>query len=180
MKWTLLLLALATASAQERKLAFDPAKTKIEWTLGGSVHTTHGTFALKSGSLTVGEGGTASGEVVVDAKSGESGNGSRDERMHKLVLESAKFPEIRLKVEKVEGIKAWSGVERGTVRGKLDIHGATHDVAIPFETRIEGETWKTALAFEVPYVEWGMKDPGNFLLKVEKKVTLKVVAEGRL
>ncbi len=50
--------------------AVDPAQSTVHWTLGSSLHTVHGTFALKRGSLQVHPvPGKASGEIVVDAAS---------------------------------------------------------------------------------------------------------------
>ncbi len=68
------------------------------------MHTVHGTFALKSGTVHFDpETGKASGEIVVYAPSGESGNNSRDKRMHKEILETAKYPDVVFRPTQVEG-----------------------------------------------------------------------------
>ena len=78
--------------ANEIILGIDPAQSKVHWTLGTTLHTVHGTFAFKNGSLHLDpDTGKASGEIVVYATSGDSGNDSRDKKMHKEVLESAQF-----------------------------------------------------------------------------------------
>ena len=83
------------AAAQQIAVNLDPAQTKIQWTLGDVLHTVHGTFKMRSGSVTFDpKSGAASGEIIVDATSGESGNHSRDQKMHKEVLESRRYPEI--------------------------------------------------------------------------------------
>ncbi len=41
----------ATLFAQQVQVILDPARTKIEWTLGDVLHTVHGTFKLKSGNI---------------------------------------------------------------------------------------------------------------------------------
>ena len=92
------------ALAQETVFQLDPAKTEVAFTLTDPLHTVHGTFKLKSGTIrfnpTTGEAG---GKVVVDATSGASGNGSRDRKMHKEVLESPKYSEITLTPVRFKG-----------------------------------------------------------------------------
>src|SRR5271167_3000378 len=76
-------------------LTLDPAQSTLHWTLGGSLHTVHGTFALKRGSVRLDPAtNSVSGEIVADATSGESGNGSRDKRMHNEILESRQYAEV--------------------------------------------------------------------------------------
>ena len=65
----------ATVSAQETALRVDPAQTRVEFILPSLLHTAHGTFQLKRGDLRFDPaGGKASGKLVVDATSGESGS----------------------------------------------------------------------------------------------------------
>src|ERR1035437_7091647 len=67
------------ARAQESIVQLDPAQTKIEFTLGDVFHTVRGTFKLTSGTVRFDPStGRTNGTIVVDATSGESGNGSRD------------------------------------------------------------------------------------------------------
>ena len=68
--------------------------------------------------------GKASGEIVVDATSGKSDNDGRDKKMHKDVLESAKFG--------------------------------------------------------VPFIEWGLKNPSTWLLKVEHSVSVELELKGAM
>src|ERR1700686_4875821 len=76
--------ASTLASTSEIVLTLDPAQSRVHWTVDSTLHTVHGTFALKSGTVQFDpETGKASGEIVVYAPSGESGNNSRDKRMHK-------------------------------------------------------------------------------------------------
>src|SRR5271157_3566062 len=61
--------------ASEIVLTLDPAQSKVHWTLDSTLHTVHGTFALKSGNVHFDpETGRAGGKLVVYAPSGESGN----------------------------------------------------------------------------------------------------------
>src|SRR4051795_11537180 len=79
----------ALCQSQQLRLQFDPAKTTIAFTLGDILHTVHGSFRLKSGDVGYNIGSkSVSGSLIVDATSGQSGNHSRDHKMHKEILES--------------------------------------------------------------------------------------------
>src|SRR5256714_14744740 len=85
-------------------LGLDPAQSKVHWALGSTVHTVHGSFAFKKGTLRLDTStGKARGEIIVDATSGNSGNDSRDKKMHKEVLESARYAEVIFRPDRVEG-----------------------------------------------------------------------------
>lgn len=161
---------------QQMSVDFDPAHTEIHWSLGGNVHTTHGTFQLKQGHVDADPAsGVISGELVVDANSGNSNDGARDKRMKKDVLETDKYPEIRFKVRKLEGSEP-----NFQVVGQFTIHGASHELSIPMQMRINGNEVSGSGKFVVPFVEWGMKDPSNFLFKVDKTVTVELAASGHI
>src|SRR5579863_1064964 len=113
-----LLLSGLPLAAAENTIELDPARTSITFTLGDVLHTVHGSFKLKHGSLKFDSTtGVASGEIVVDVASGDSGNGSRDKRMHKEILESARFPDAVFTPDHVTGELMPSG------ESQLDFHG---------------------------------------------------------
>ena len=181
----LLLLVFASrptlGATREFTAKFDPAKTHVGWTLDATMHTVHGTFALKNGSLLLDpETGKASGEIVVDAKSGASGNDSRDAKMHKDVLQSATFSDFVFRPDKMEGSLAPSGTSTIQLHGKLSVHGAEHEITIPVTVTLDGQAWKASAKFTIPYVTWGMKNPSNFLLHVKPEVEVIIDGEGAL
>jgi polyisoprenoid-binding protein YceI len=99
------LLASPRLSAQETVVTLDPAQTRIEYALGATLHEVHGTFRLKSGVIHFDPAtGKASGSIVVDATSGNSGNDGRDSKMHREILESPKYPEIVFVPAQVKGV----------------------------------------------------------------------------
>jgi polyisoprenoid-binding protein YceI len=97
-------------AAGESTVELDPGRTSIGFTLDSVLHTVHGSFKLKRGSVKFDTGtGKASGEMLIDVTSGESGNGSRGKRMHKEILESARLPEAVFTPDHVSGDLAPSG-----------------------------------------------------------------------
>ncbi len=177
--WLLLLPSMATA--QQIAVNLDPAQTKIQWTLADVLHTVHGTFKLRSGSLTFdSQSGAASGEIIVDATSGESGNHSRDKKMHKEVLESQRYPAIIFSPTHVMGKLTDQGTSNLQVQGVFHIHGANHDLTLSLVVEKSGDTVRASTSFVVPYQDWGMKNPSTFLLKVENKVSISISSVGRI
>ena len=179
---TALLFALcAAAEAQQTQIKLDPAKTRIEWTLSDVLHTVEGTFQLKSGTVSFdSRTGEASGQIVVDATSGNSGNGMRDSKMKKDVLESARYPEIVFSPKHVSGYVA--GQESSTVQvaGNFTIHGGTHELTLTMAISVKNTGVEAHTKFVVPYEEWGMKNPSTLFLKVEKTVQISISTIGEL
>jgi polyisoprenoid-binding protein YceI len=177
--WLWLLPSLV--AAQQITVNLDPAQTKIQWTLADVLHTVQGTFKLKSGSITFdAQSGEASGAIIVDAASGESGNNSRDKKMHKEVLESQRYPEIIFSPKHVVGKVADQGTSNLQVQGIFRIHGGEHELTLSLTVEKSGEVVKASSIFVVPYQEWGMKNPSNLFLKVEKQVSISVSSVGRV
>lgn len=177
-----LTLAVGSACAQgapsKMTLHFDPTTTTIRWTLKDILHTVNGTFQLKSGLITLDEKtGVAEGEIIVEATSGESGNGARDRRMQKDVLESAKYPEVIFHPQKVTGIVRDGQTQDVTVEGTFTIHGVDHLLFLQVKTTLNGNVLLAKTHFEVPYVAWGMKDPSTLILRVGKTVQVDVDAQ---
>ena len=102
--------------------------------LGDVLHSVKGSFALKRGEIRFDPAsGKIGGEILFDATSGNSGNQSRDRKMHKEVLESARFSEIGFRPDGVEGRVAATGTSTVQVHGMFRIHGAEHEITVPAE-----------------------------------------------
>ena len=165
--------------AQELALEMDPGQSKVEFTLGDVLHTVRGTFQLKRGAIRFDPvSGKASGELLVDARSGASGNDTRDRKMHKEILESSRFPDIVFRPDRVEGRLAPQGISQMQVHGAFGIHGAEHELVAPVEVRVNSGQYAITARFSVPYQKWGIKNPSTLFLRVEDKVdiTLHTVA----
>jgi polyisoprenoid-binding protein YceI len=149
--------------------------------LGDVLHTVEGTFKLKSGSIVFDpKTGDASGHLVVDAKSGESGNDKRDAKMQKEVLESGRFPEITFLPKHVTGNLPMQGSSTLQVQGVFRIHGGDHDMTLSFPVQADGSRATATTKFTVPYEAWGMKNPSVMFLKVENKVEISISAVGTI
>jgi polyisoprenoid-binding protein YceI len=167
--------------AQETFVQIDAGQTKIEFSLGATMHTVHGTFALKTSSIRFdSSSGKISGAIVVDAGSGESGNVGRDGRMHREILESGMFPEIVFTPSKITGTVAAEGASKVEVSGRIHLHGKDHEVTLPMEVKAEGGNLQITTHIDIPYVQWGLKNPSNFLLHVSDKVSVDIQAKGHM
>ncbi|HKH98783.1 MAG TPA: YceI family protein [Candidatus Sulfotelmatobacter sp.] len=184
-KWLVIFAVLAvaaiSAAAQQADLALDPAHTSVKFTLGDVLHTVHGTFQLKQGALQLDPAtGRVSGEIVVDARSGESGSGMRDRKMHKEVLESANYPDISFRPDRVEGVVTIPGKGPVKVHGMFRIHGVDREITVPAEVEMSADHWSATVHFTIPYAKWGMKNPSTLFLRVNDSVEIDLIAAGNV
>jgi polyisoprenoid-binding protein YceI len=196
LRWIPICLALLLAasphaiSAQETVAKLDPANSTVNFTLGATLHTVHGTFKLKSGEIRVDPAtGKASGSIIVDATSGESGDSSRDHKMHNEILESAKYPEIvfaptQLIAQAGHTLKETLD-EKGTTQvqanGIFRLHGQDHDITLDLAVQNDGNGHvQISSSFPIPYIKWGLKSPNTFILRVSDTVQLEIHASGQI
>ena len=169
--------AVAFSMADPKTVVVEPAHTHVEFTLGDVLHTVKGQFKLKRASLHFDpQTGQASGELVVDAASGDSGSKARDSRMKSDILECVKFPEITFRPDRVEGTVVPEGKSQVHLHGAFIIHGAAHEITFPATVEATHGEYHVIANFEVPYVKWGMKNPSNFILKVSPTVEIRIEA----
>jgi polyisoprenoid-binding protein YceI len=169
------------SAAQGVAFQLDPQHTTISFALGDVLHTVRGTFHLKQGSLRLDPAsGKLAGEIVVDAKSGESGSGMRDRKMHREVLESDRYPEIAFRPDRVDGTVSLQGKSPVRVHGVFSIHGSDHELTVPAEVDVSSDHWTATLHFAVPYVNWGMKNPSTLFLRVSESVDIDLTASGTI
>lgn len=174
-------LYASKAEAQDTVVEFDPAQTKVEFTLGDVLHTVHGTFKLKKGLIRFDPStGVASGALLIDAASGDSGSGARDSRMNKNILESQKFPEIVFTPRQVKGKVAAQGDSQVEVEGTFTLHGGDHPLTLLAKVTAKDGQMTAATHFVVPYVQWGLKNPSTFILRVSDKVDIDIRAAGHV
>jgi polyisoprenoid-binding protein YceI len=174
------LVLAPTGRAQEVAVQLDPVQTKIEFTLGSTLHTVDGTFKLKSGTIGLDPStGKMSGSIIVDATSGQSGNEGRDRKMHREILESGKYPEIVFTPNQVKGTFNPKGPSKLEVSGQFRLHGQDHDMTLPIDVQPAGRQLQMAAHITIPYIKWGLKNPSTFILRASDKVEVDIHAVGQ-
>jgi polyisoprenoid-binding protein YceI len=169
------------ALAQSQVFELDAQQSRVTFTLPATMHTVHGSFALKSGKIQFDPAsGAASGSIVLDAKSARTGNDGRDGKMHREILESDKYPEIVLTLRRLTGDVPPEGRSQVTLEGTITLHGASHPFSVSCSVEAHAGQVSGDASFVVPYVAWGLKNPSTFVLRVSDKVTLEVHAAGRI
>jgi len=171
--------ASQTAAAYPVVLTFDCNQSKVHYMVDSSLHTVHGTFNMKSGTVQFDpQTGKTDGSIVVAATSGDSGNSSRDARMHKEILETWKYQEATFHPTQIDGPVSLTAPSDFKVKGVFNLHGGDHEVVAQVHSEFAGDHWKGTAKFDVPYIQWGIKDPSNFLLKVKPVVHVELEMAG--
>jgi polyisoprenoid-binding protein YceI len=166
---------------KEAIIDLDPSESSVQFALSAVLHTVHGTFKVKSGTVRLEiVTGKTSGQIVVDVKSGYTGVEARDRQMHEAVLESDRFPEAVFSPDRVTDHISMQGESPVDVHGILRIHGQDHDVTFHGKVNLQDGRVTASAKFVMPYVSWGMKDPSTFVLRVKDKVDLEMSLAGRI
>lgn len=185
MRFGSVLLALAAAvpasAAAPQVLTLSPERTKVSFALEATGHDVEGLLALKAGTVRFDPAtGQASGDLVIDLATADTGNKSRDKTMHQDVLEDAKFPLATFRAARFRGSVPDEGDADVVLEGVMILHGAEHPMALAGQVHAAKGRVTAEVEFPVPFVEWGLHDPSWFVLKVAKVVTVRVHAEGDL
>lgn len=163
----------ANAFAQKHTFTLDPSTSSITFSLSGTGHEVEGTFHVTSGEIHFDlSSHDLSGSIVVSAASGESGNDSRDKKMHNDVLDVAHFANVTFDPQSYQGTIATSGDSTIQVSGLFTLHGTPHTITVPMQLHMEAGKITAKGSFIVPYVKWGLKNPSIFILKVAKEVKI--------
>lgn len=180
-------LTLAAASsahaapAAQDVIELDPGQTIIAFRLKGDLHTTHGSFQLASGRITIDPAtGAAGGEIVVDSSSSTTDNSMRDAEMHDRVLETGTYPEITFVPHSARVTRDGAGLMTGTISGDFTIHGATHPMTFNVTGTVFGNELKCESNFVIPYEAWGMRNPSWLMFRVAGKVSVDFSTVGEI
>ena len=184
MKFAVLALAVILAPAalaQHQTFAVNPDASEVKMTLKTTHELVNGAFHLQSGSVEFDRSTPKmSGSVVVLAGSGKTGNGSRDKKMNKDILEVEQHATVSFEPKSYAGAIAPSGDSTIQVSGIFTLLDTPHEITIPILVHIEGTTATAKAHFVVPYIQWGLKDPSFLFWKADKDVAINLFLTGRL
>ena len=171
-------VAVLPAAAGEIRVHLPPESTTIGFTLKATMHTVHGTASLDHADFTIDTvSGAASGEAVVVSGSADTDSEKRDKKMHSKVLLSSEHQRIAIRAESIEGTLELEGTTEVVLVGTMELIGVEHPIRVPMTITIDGGSASVDATFTVPYVEWGLKDPSTFVLRVGKEVPVTIKAE---
>ena len=169
------------ALAQHQTFAVDPDASEIKMTLNTTHEVVNGTFHIQTGSIEFDRSNPKmSGSVVVLAGSGKTGNGSRDKKMNKEILQVEQHATVSFEPKSYSGVIAPSGDSSLRVTGIFTLLGTPHEITIPILVHLEGPTATAKADFVVPYIQWGLKDPSFMFWKADKDVAIELFLAGRL
>jgi polyisoprenoid-binding protein YceI len=175
-----LLLALPL-SAATYTFALDPATTRVDFTFGATLHTVDGFMRAREGTVRIDpDTHEASGRFVLDATSAQTGVSRRDRKMHQKILESPRYPDIVFEPQRFSGVLNPVGRSQLELHGMLELHGTKRPMDMTVVATSDGTQVKGTGTMIVPYLQWGLRDPSFFLLRVEKEVRVTIHAVGRL
>jgi polyisoprenoid-binding protein YceI len=171
----------AASAARWAAVDVDAARTVVRFAVDGTAHETHGTFRVERGAIGIDTStGAARGSVIVDAASGDSGNGARDRRMKDVVLLADAHPRVEFDATRFDGALGPDGELDGTLHGMLVLLGVPHPIEMATHGRLVDGELTAGCHFTIPYVAWGLTDPSVLFLKVAKDVAIDVAAVGHV
>jgi polyisoprenoid-binding protein YceI len=172
--FALAVILAPAAIAQHQAFVVDAAASEVRMALKTTHENVSGTFRVQSGSVEF--DGTAkkmSGAIVVAAGSGKTGNDSRDKKMYKDILKVEQFATVSFEPKTYTGtIAPSSNPNMIVVTGIFTLLGTPHEITIPIVVNIDGDRATVKTHFDIPYVQWGLKNPSFLIWKVDNDVAI--------
>ena len=171
--FALALILAPAALAQHQTFGVNPDSSEVKMTLKTTHELVNGTFHVQSGSIEFDRSTPRmSGTVVVLAGSGKTGNGSRDKKMNKDILEIEKYATVSFEVKSYTGAIAPSGDSTIQVTGIFTLLGTPNEITVPVLVHLDGAGATAKAHFVVPYVQWGLKNPSFLIWKADNDVAI--------
>jgi polyisoprenoid-binding protein YceI len=169
------------ALAQHQTFAVDPDTSEVKMTLKTTHELVNSAFHIQSGSVEFDRSTPKmSGSVVVLAGSGKTGNGSRDKKMNKEILQVEQHATVSFEPKSYAGVIAPSGDSTIQVTGIFTLLATPHEITIPMLVQLEDTTATAKAHFAVPYIQWGLKDPSFLFWKADHDVAIDLLLTGRI
>ena len=179
--FALAVLLASPALAQRQTFTVNPDASEVTMTLNTTHEVVHGTFHIQSGSIGFDRSTPKmSGAVVVVAGSGKTGNGSRDKRMNKEILQVERHATVSFESKSYAGTIAPTGDSTIQVTGIFTLLDTPHEITIPMLVHLEGSTARAKTHFPLPYIQWGLKDPSLLFWKADKDVAIDLLLTGQI
>lgn len=170
----------ASASAQTQ-FEVNPSQSTVHFGLADTLHAFGGVFQISSANFSFDrKTGKMSGEIIVAAASGNSGTAARDRKMKKEELKVKKYPDITFQPASFTGEIPASGTGQIKVSGTFTLLGKPHPLTVPMTVVVSGTDCTATGTFEVPYIEWGLKDPSMLFIHMQKQVKIDLKLVGQL
>ena len=177
----LAIILVSGALAQHQTFAINPDASEVSMKLNTTHEVVHGTFHVQSGSIEFDRSATTiSGNVIVAAGSGKTGNDSRDKKMNKDILKVDQFTTVSFAPKTYKGTIPSSGDSTIQVSGVFTLLGTPHDLTIPMQIHLDGSKGTATAQLVVPYVQWGLKNPSFLIWKAENDVAIDIKLVGQI
>jgi hypothetical protein len=172
-------LLVQTGLAQHQTFVVNADNSEVKMTLNTTHEVVVGAFHVQSGSIGFDRGAQAmSGSVIVLAGSGKTGNGSRDKKMYKDILEVEQHATVTFEPKTYAGTIAASGDSAIQITGIFTLLGTPHLITVPAQIHFEGTNAVAKAHFVVPYVQWGLKNPSFLVWKADNDVAIDLSLSG--
>lgn len=179
--FALAVLVAPPALAQHQTFAINPDASEVRMKLNTTHEVVNGTFHIQSGSIAFDRSSPdMSGSVVVLAASGKTGNGSRDKKMTKDILQVQQHATVSFEPKSYTGTIAPSGDSTIQITGLFTLLGTAHQITVPTLVHLNGSTATAKAHLVVPYVQWGLKNPSFLIWKADNDVTVDLSLIGQL
>src|SRR2546429_8713575 len=96
------------------------------------------------------------------------------------VCSSDLFGEIIFRPDRITGKLELQGDSALQVHGTFLLHGNGHELTVPAEANLSGDHWSASAKFSIPFIEWGLKNPSTWLLKVDHSVSIELELKGTI
>src|SRR6202167_6264234 len=152
--FALAVLLAPVALAQQQTFVANPDASEVKMTLKTTHEVVNGTFHIQSGSLEFDRSAAKmSGSGVVLAGSGKTGNGSRDKKMNKDILEVEQHATLSFQPKSYTGAIAPPGDSTIQVTRILTRFGPPHEITIAILDHLEGTTPTAKADFVGPSIQ---------------------------